>query len=748
MELHDQSESAENVAAALPGTNVPVAGEHSTRWAIMLALALIALAAGAVYCNSFSGMFVFDDASWIEKNTSIRQLWPIWRVFTPSEVEQIGGRPVVTLTLAINYALGGLNVWGYHAMNLVIHILAAWTLFGVTRRTLTLPHLKERFGSVATPLALVVALLWTIHPLQTESVTYVIQRTEALGGLFYLLTLYCVIRAATSTSPSSAKSFSGGQPPACGFAGIANRQELPSTAAGTKLWYIAATVACLLGMAAKEVMVTAPVVVLLYDRTFLAGSFREALRRRWGVYLAMALTWGVVGALLFRTDFYGGTTGFAVQRFTWRSYLLTQPGVIVHYLRLAFWPSGLCFDYGWKSPQTVSEVVLPGLFLAGLLILTLWALVKRPAWGFLGAWFFLILAPTSSFVPIRDAAFEHRMYLPLATVVVGVVVGVWCFGRWLLRRGTIPSRALQLGGGILVVSTCVALGTLTLQRNLVYQSKVSVWEDAVAKYPGNLRGHYNLAVELVNSRRTEEAIAEYERTLETWPNHADSHYNLGVVLRGCRRYDEAVVHFRRAVELKPDYVEAHNSLGLALAEIGKPDEAAAEYQLALKFKPDYAEAHNNFADALLKCGRVDEAIVHFNNALELNPDCMEAHFNLALTLAGRRKFDEALGHFHKAVELKPDYAEGHNNLGNTLASLNRMDEAIHQFRKALEIKPDYADAHNNLGIALARCGLFDEAIVHLRRALEIKPDYAAARRNLDFTVGLQENAKQSTAGKP
>jgi protein O-mannosyl-transferase len=716
MELHDQSESAENVAAALPGTNVPVAGEHSTRWAIMLALALIALAAGAVYCNSFSGMFVFDDASWIEKNTSIRQLWPIWRVFTPSEVEHIGGRPVVSLTLAINHALGGLNVWGYHAMNLLIHVLAAWTLFGVTRRTLTLPHLKERFGSIATPLALVVALLWTIHPLQTESVTYVIQRTEALGGLFYLLTLYCVIRGATACRSTR--------------------------------WYVAATAACLLGGAAKELLVTAPVVVLLYDRTFLAGSFREALRRRWGVYLAMALTWGVVGALLFRTDFYGGTTGFAVQRFTWRSYLLTQPGVIVHYLRLAFWPSGLCLDYGWRPPQMASQVVLPGLLVVGLLALTLWALVKRPAWGFLGAWFFLILAPTSSFVPIRDAAYEHRMYLSLAAVVVGVVIGVWCAGRWLLRRGTIPSRVLQLGDGILVVSTCVALGTLTLQRNLVYQSKVSVWEDAVAKYPGNLRGHYNLAVELVNSRRTEEAIAEYERTLETWPNHADSQYNLGVVLRECRRYDEAIVHFRRAVELKPDYVEAHNSLGLALAEIGKPDEAIAEYQLALKFEPDYADAHNNFAGALLKCGRVDEAIVHFNNALELNPDCMEAHFNLALTLAGRRKFDEALDHFRKAVELKPNYAEGHNNLGNTLASLNRMDEAIHQFRKALEIKPDYADAHNNLGIALARCGLFDEAIVHLRRALEIKPDYAAARRNLDFTVGLQENAKQSKTGKP
>ena len=212
-----------------------------------------------------------------------------------------------------------MNVWGYHAVNLAIHVLAAWTLFGVTRRTLLLPPLHYRFGLAATPLALAVAMLWTLHPLQTEAVTYVIQRTEALAGLFYLLVLYCVVRGAMSTR--------------------------------SIFWYIAATVSCLLGMATKEVMATAPLLVLLYDRTFLAGSFREALRRRFGLYLALAATWTVVPALLFSTGFYGGTAGFAVQKFTWWSYLLTQSGVIVHYLRLAFWPLG-CVSTTAGLPRT------------------------------------------------------------------------------------------------------------------------------------------------------------------------------------------------------------------------------------------------------------------------------------------------------------------------------------------------------------------------------------------------------------
>jgi protein O-mannosyl-transferase len=186
-----------------------------------------------------------------------------------------GGRPVVNLSLALNYALGGSNVWGYHALNLAIHIiLAGLTLFGVVRRTLLRPALRERFSPSAARLALVVAVLWTAHPLQTEAVTYVSQRCESLMGLFYLLTLYCFVRGADSQR--------------CGW------------------WFTLSVVACLLGMATKEVMVTAPLLVLLYDRTFVTGSFRKAWTRHRRLYLSLAGTWLLLGYLMAGLHYRGG----------------------------------------------------------------------------------------------------------------------------------------------------------------------------------------------------------------------------------------------------------------------------------------------------------------------------------------------------------------------------------------------------------------------------------------------------------
>ena len=271
------------------------------------------LATIAAYSNSFRGVLIFDDEPWIVNNRAIRQLWPIQSWLLPQEV-LVRGRPVISFTLAVNYALGATNVRGYHALNLAIHILASLVLFGIVRRTLVSPGLGNRFDAVAMPLALVVTILWAVHPLQTQAVTYIIQRCESLVGLFYLLTLYCVIRGATSARPS--------------------------------IWSVAAVTTCVLGMATKESMATAPIVVLLYDCTFLSGSFRSALRTRLGLYLGMAASWAVVAGLLIATGFYGGTTGFAVNQFTWWSYLGTQPAVLVHYLRLCSGPA----DFAWTMP--------------------------------------------------------------------------------------------------------------------------------------------------------------------------------------------------------------------------------------------------------------------------------------------------------------------------------------------------------------------------------------------------------------
>jgi protein O-mannosyl-transferase len=718
MKRRKRSNSARSQPAAL-GKGITTNGAHSASpfaqsaigfsgSATALALALVALAAIAAYHNSLGGAFLFDDHPWIVENTNIRHLWPIWPVLLPSNDPLVGGRPVVSLTLAVNYALGGTNVWGYHAVNLAIHILAAWTLLGIVRRTLLLPRLRERFGSAALPLALVAALVWALHPLQTESVTYVVQRTEALAALFYLLTLYCFLRGAIATSAYSTRSLPGGRPPACGFADIADKQQPLGTPARTIFWYIATVAACLLGMATKEIVATAPMIVLLYDRTFLAGSFREALRRRWGLYLALAATWNVVVLLLLSTGFYGGSTGFAVQKFTSWSYLLTQPGVIVHYIWLALWPSALCFDYNWPPPKSLSDVVLPAIVVVGLLGLTAWALVKWPAWGFLGAWFFVILAPTSSFVPIRDAAFDHRMYLSLAALAVGLAIGGWLVGQWLVDHGTISLGTSQLAGGLLATVVSVALGIATFQRNADYQSELSIWQDTVAKSPRNERA-YN---------------------------------SLGLAMAECGRLDDAIAQYRKSLEIKPDYAEADNNLGMALSDSGRRDEAIVYYLKALDVNPNLATAHNNLGNALAAGGKPDEALAHFQKAVEIAPNFAKAHNSLGIALSARGQVDEAITHYETALKIRPDYDSAHNNLGIALAGRGRLDDAIAHFRKAIEIRPDSAQVQTNLGMALANSGQLDEAIVHFRKALELQPGYAPARKKLDAVLG-QDNAPRT-----
>ncbi|MGA2140588.1 MAG: tetratricopeptide repeat protein, partial [Verrucomicrobiia bacterium] len=463
---------------------------------------LLVVAAGLLaYHNSFTGPFIFDDVPSIPENPTIRHLWPIWDALAPPHKGGITveGRPVINLSLAINYALGGTEVWGYHALNLTIHILAGLTLLGIVRRTLLQPRLRERFGAVANELALAVAVIWTVHPLQTESVTYIVQRAESLMGLFYLLTLYCFIRAAESPRP--------------------------------RVWYGLCVSACALGMASKEVMASAPLLVMLYDRTFISGSFPEAWRRRWPLYLALASTWILLGCLMVFTGSFSDALVNARSECIARwPYLLTEPGVILHYLRLAAWPDPLCFDYfGWPLSGSWASILLPTLVIAILLVATGWAWKTTSAWGFVGAWFFLILAPSSSFIPTDSPAFEHRMYLPLAAVVVLVVMGIYA----LAGRRTVT----------VVAVLAVGLGVLTVQRNQDYRSEIAIWGDTVAKWPQNARAHNNLGNALKQAGKIEEAIAHYEQALRIKPDYAEAPYNLGIALGQVGKNEEAIAHY-------------------------------------------------------------------------------------------------------------------------------------------------------------------------------------------------------------
>jgi protein O-mannosyl-transferase len=522
--------------------------------AIFLLLAVNLLAAGLwAYATGFHGPFVFDDIPGVVENPSLDALWPPSRWVGAPPGSTPSGRPVLNFTLALNHAWGGLDVTGYHALSVVVHLLAGLALFGVVRRTLLSDRLSASFEAVASPLAFGVALLWIAHPLNTEAVTYVVQRGESLAGLFLLLTLYCSIRG----------------------------------------WTWAAVAACALGMGSKETMIVAPALVVLWDRVF-----RDEGARRWRYYGALAAT--VVVVLLPMLSETQGRT--AVSRLlgytrkapgdTWTawSYLWTQAGVIVHYLALAFRPWPLVFDYyDWPAAHSPADVLPQALLLIALCGLTVYALVKKHPLGFAGAWLFLTLGPTSSLLPIpTEIAAEHRMYVPLAAVVAVVVIGLFVVARR-LAGGSRAARRLATPFMFASIVLFVGLAALTRARNREYLTAVTLWADTVEKRPSNARARISLGAELMKVNRYADAESQMRATLplEMDPaSRAQTYLQLGSAVAAQRRADEGIPYLERAVAMDPSNKTADLILAQAYADAGKDALAIRQFQRALERRPE------------------------------------------------------------------------------------------------------------------------------------------------------------------
>jgi protein O-mannosyl-transferase len=552
----------------------------------VLAIALLLAAGLFAYHNSLHGAFVFDDVPAIPQNPTIRALWPPSAVLSPPPLTSVTGRPLVNLSLALNYALGGESVESYHVVNLAIHLLTALVLFGIIRRTLHGLGLEIR---EATGIATVAALLWVVHPLTSESVDYTIQRTELLMGLFFLLTLYSAIRAFESH--------------------------------GKWGWYAAAVASFALGMGSKEVIVVAPVIVLVYDWLFRSPSLSDAFRRHWRLYAGFVAVL-VLFVLLVATRFRDVFAGMVDRAVTPWNYALTQSGVIVHYLRLAVWPHPLVGDYdGWPIAMSAGSVLPFLAIVVALVALTLWGLARRQKLAFLGVWFFFILAPTSSFRPIpSEIAGERRMYLPLAAVVVLLVLA----GRALFSRWGAPRTAAITAIAVLAVT----LAVVTVRRHDVYRTTLSFWSDVVAKRPDNPRAHMQLGDYFRARKEDKEALAHYLEAVRLRPGSAKAQYDLGIVLASQGRLDEAIEHYRETLRLLPENASAHNNLAAALVSRRDLDGAIEHYQEAIRIEPRHAIAHYNLALALGQRGRTEEEIQHLEEAVRLQPNFTQARQTL------------------------------------------------------------------------------------------------------------------------
>jgi tetratricopeptide (TPR) repeat protein len=610
-----------HASSPAPSSIAPVPAAERPWWPIFF----IVIAGVLTYANSLSGPFVFDDKATVLENTSIRDLSSP-RVFVAHREVPTAGRPLVNVSHALNYAIGGLAPRGYHVGNLVVHLLCGIVLFGCVRRTLEMPRVPDSVRRCSTDIAFASALIWTVHPLNSEVVDYVTQRSESMMAFFFLATVYASARAVSS--------------------------------ARARMWYGTAVVSCALGMMCKESMVTVPAVVWMYDAVFVFGSARAALRRRWPLYLGLAATWLILAILLWSGPrMY--SAGFSTRVAPW-TYLLDQTVMITRYFRLAAWPRGLVVAYGPPPPLTLAAVwpYAAIVLLAGAATVT--ALFRWPLIGFAGAWMFVTLAPTSSVVPIAtEVGAERRMYLPLAALIpLGVVLAALAASRLAPRRSK-PAFTLAW------VAVAGLLAAATIQRNREYASPLGLAETVLARWPTPF-AHAIVATQLAVAGRHADAIAEFRRAA---PEYAPARYYLGGELFNQGALDEASAQLQEFVRLEPSRAEAipaRTMIGRAKMLGAKYQEGIDQFRQVLSMTRPGDEAHTTalgfLADALFSQHRFDEAIPEYRAYVVERPDDVGAFINLGVSLAQIGKPAEAAEAFQRAVQLDPSNAAARRDL--------------------------------------------------------------------------------------
>ena len=787
---------------------------HLTRPRV--ALILIALTTAVIYSNVYHAPFVFDDISSIVENTNIRD---VANYFSLKQL--LKPRGIVNLTFALNYEFGKLDVFGYHLVNIIIHMLngflvyfLALTIFRQLSKSPdpaiypesesgALPSVSAGADSMNHLKALLAALIFAAHPIQTQAVTYTAQRYASMAALFYLASLLIYLKARIIQQRGKEQAAPAVQ------SDKKKTKTGPPTHTGLKAVYGLYALSFFCGALAflcKQNAATLPLTILLaeyllIDRTW--QGWKKKLPWIGGFFMLFMIL--VLSVLAF---FQSGPEGRGLledvsrllaetQTVSRWSYLCTQFNVLVIYIRLLFMPVGQNIDYMYpfKSGFLDGLTPLAFLFLAGIIAIGVWSLKKRPLISLSIFGFFIALAVESSIIPIQDALFEHRLYLPMFSFAL--LMADLAYQLFSNKR----TVALSVMGLIIL-----SLGTATYLRNRVWQDGVTLWSDVISKNPDNPRAHNNLGVELADVNRIPEAINHYLKALQINPADVSSHNNLGNALNRQGLKEKAVEHYLTALKIDPTFKKVHINLGNILNERGQAAEASEyfmavlredrnnkealvglgnalqsqgkiaeamdRYERALRMDPGFKEAHFNLGKALFRLKRTAEAIYHYSQALRTEPDdpaihtemgyalqsegkagearehylkalkidpkFKEAYFNLGTLFQEQGKISEAAEYYFKTLEIDPDHKAAYFNLGNVIFVQGNPGEAVAYYKEAVRVDPDFFEAHNNLAAALMRMGKTDEAILHFKEVLRITPDNINARRNLERAMARRD----------
>ncbi len=676
-------------------TGAPSQLDRPAGW-LALRLGLLAGAIFLCYANGLDVPFLFDDKAAIVESKYVRSLWPLSSAMSAPKDTTGTGRPILNLSLAINYALNGLDATGYHVANILFHTVSAFLLYGALRRLLRRPALA-RFNASADGLALAIALIWAVHPVHTQAVTYIVQRAESLAAMFYLAAVYAAVRSFGMARPL--------------------------------VWRVVSVVAVVLATLTKEMAATAPFIIYAIDAVVACrGRWLEPLRRRWAFHAAL---WAALVplAIIMSQAPRGATAGFGAREvLPWHEFLLAQPRVFTTYFQIAAAPVNLCFDYamraapGWRG--VVPYAILPG----GALLATLVLVLRRRAAALAGIWFFVILSPTHSLIPVSELIFEYRLYLPLAGLVAFAVLGMYALttpaqcheaGTPTLRR----RRWRMLHAGMIAAAAFV-LAALTHLRNDVFASEISIWSDTVQKQPGNGRAHCNLAMAYVDAGDLARAEASFRAAIAMAPSYEPPYVSLAVLLSDRGEYEAALALLHEAVALQDASAPAHYNLGIVLARLGREDEAVESYRRALERDADFADPAYNLGNLALRRQDHAEAERWFREALSRRPDHVRSNFNLAGLLLARGETQAAQAHARRAFEAALVQAR-------EAVAMGRPGDAIESYGLAIHANPAAADVHVKLATLLRDMGRREEAAAAAAEALRLRPDHAGAKAMLE-----------------
>jgi len=542
----------------------------SDRTKRIAAYLLVSMSVMLAYHRTIDFPFHFDGLNQIAGRSSFHQL-------TWSDMPYTC-RSLVSLIFQVEYQLFGLWTVPYHATNILLHIGSSLLLLGISIASLRSLGLPKFYRDNAIVIAAAIALIWSLHPLQTQAITYIVQRYESAMGFFVLLCLACFVRS--SDSPRG------------------------------WLWQIASVVAAYLALLCKEVAVVLPLLVLWYDRAWIAAGWMSILNKRWAYYLGLLSCWLLLlPTFVFTNAPIGGTSAVVVHevvvvegkrelvQVTPLHYLYSQANAIPFYVRLFIWPEGQSIDHAWRATRQFSQAAAPGLIVLLGFGLTIWSIFKAPKLSFLGGWFYLILAPTSSILPILDIVVEHRMYLPSISLATLLVIA---FVEVLRLTGTEkPSREVSWNAtsALLIFGLLMAslFGFATIQRNEMYRSGIVLWTDAVSKNPHNARAYHALGHAYVLEDRWSEAVPFLQQTLKVDPNYSLPSYFRDEMLRGAANAikqgnrEQALYCIDLAIEFGPPHAKTYVMQGDVLSEV-QTDRAAQAYRRAIRIDPNNAAA--------------------------------------------------------------------------------------------------------------------------------------------------------------